>query len=89
MICRWRGEDELVDVPLPTKIYYCWYGRLVVAGGCCLLRGSVKLNGSRKLVKGEVVAWLVSWLVGYSGVVGVLEVVVASQGLRLLWECWR
>jgi len=33
---RWRGEDELVDEPPPTKIYCCWCGRPVVAAGCCL-----------------------------------------------------
>ena len=33
---RWRGEDELVDEPSPTKIYCCWCGRPVVVAGCCL-----------------------------------------------------
>ena len=28
---RWRGEDELVDEPPPTKIYCCWCGRPVAA----------------------------------------------------------
>jgi len=29
--CRWRGEDELVDEPPPTKIYCYWCGRPVAA----------------------------------------------------------
>jgi hypothetical protein len=94
-ICRWRGEDEQVDVPPPLKIYCCWCGWPVVAASCCFLRGSVKLNSSRKLVGAEVVAWLVFELVGYGGV----GWDYCNPMIRCCWwgllvvkalrECWR